>query len=304
MKDLLSNGKKSGNGVPDIMSLMGKIKMPTPEEIEERLRQRYKEDGTTPENMSLWLPHLTESKTQGDSVLKIPKTKTVTLDYDWYKWLRNDSYTPEKVKEFNEYLLSLVGDFEEGKPFFMKTGIYSDKFVFEKCAVRDRSTVGQHFLDIFYNSMIVGAASTNEVVFRELIEDEDASPTIYHGMPLHTEFRVFYDYDTKRVVGVANYWHPDIMENALRNPYDQNGYRDAKEKLLSEYETFKAKVCEEVATFMEGVGGMDGRWSVDVMKNGDSFWLIDMARMERSALLDQMEPIGEEDMSTACWDEV
>lgn len=49
---------------------------------------------------------------------------------------------------------------------------------------------------------IYGAATTNEWVVREFIKDKENNPCIYKGLPLHTEYRVFIDADTKEVLGI------------------------------------------------------------------------------------------------------
>ena len=40
---------------------------------------------------------------------------------------------------------------------------------------------------------IYGVSTTNEWVVREFIPDKEGNPCIYHGLPLHTEYRVFVD---------------------------------------------------------------------------------------------------------------
>lgn len=48
---------------------------------------------------------------------------------------------------------------------------------------------------------IYGAATTIEWVVRDFIQDKENSPYIYKGMPLHTEYRIFVDCDSKTVIG-------------------------------------------------------------------------------------------------------
>jgi len=143
---------------------------------------------------------------------------------------------------------------------------------------------------MYYTSMLVGAGNTNEVVFREFLVDEENRLTIYDGMPLHTEYRVFYDFDTHKVVGVSNYWHPDVMKGNLKGE-DDTHYEAEKENIVADYETHKSFVIKEVQKWMKGVTNLKGKWSIDVMKNANTFYLIDMARMERSALVPQMETV-------------
>lgn len=261
------------------------------EGIEKRNRENYKAACENPENMSYWLPKIEASETRSDSTLKIPQTKIIPLDYEEWIWLRSDQYTEEAKSNFNDSLVKKIGDFQQGKTKFMKSGIFSNKFEFPQTVVKHTENVGNQFLSMFYTSMVYGADKTAEVVMREMIEDQEARQVIYEGMPLHTEYRVFYDFDAKEVVGVANYWHPDVMTESLK---DENAliYDSAKELLVTEYNDHKNHVAAEVAQFMQGCEGLHGKWSVDVMKNGSDFWLIDMARMQFSALVKQMERVG------------
>lgn len=283
----MKNNKKTD----DFFASFGMREM-SEEELKKRARRNFEISKKNPENMSYWLPKIQDSTTKTNSILKLPLTKIVQLDFPTWHWLRSDNYTDEKVKEFNDSLVRSIEGFLEGEELFMKTGIFSDKFCFYKTIIdHDRQKIGSNFLDMYYNSMIVGAHNTSEVVFREFVDSKENVPMIYRVMPLHTEFRVFYDYDEKKTVGVSNYWHPEIMENGLHDEKDRVNYSMVKDKLVVEYEEHKAFVIKEVEKFMQGCSGLMGRWSVDVMKNGDDYWLIDMARMERSALLEVMEEV-------------
>jgi hypothetical protein len=260
------------------------------EEMNERLKQLYQLAGENPENMSYWLPKIQESTTKEQSQLKIPETKIIKIDFEFWKWLRSDHYTEDKIRWFNDFLVEKLGNFLEGETLFMKTGIFSDKFSFYHAVVKDRSKIGQQFLEMYYNSMLLGADLTNEAVFRQMIHDKEGRKQIYEGMPLHTEFRVFYDFDHQKVIGISNYWHPELMEKYLRN-IDLLHYVDEREQLISDFNEYKEKIIKEVNLFMKGCRRLKGKWSVDVMKNGEDFWLIDMARMEMSALVEQMESV-------------
>lgn len=271
------------------ISLMRKHDM-SEEEILKRRMESYHRTKETPENMSLWLPLIEASTTKEHSILKTPETKIIQLDFNWWHWLRSDGYSEEKIKEFNDYLNEQLDDFLINETLFMKTGIFSNKFEFDMTTINDRSLIGRKLLDMFYTSMFLGADNTGEVVFRQMIADKENRLKIYGGMPLHTEYRVFYDFDTKKVVGAANYWHPDIMTGKLKDQ-DALNYGLEEPILIEDFNQYKSMVASEVELFMKGCSGLSGKWSIDVMKNEDEFWLIDMARMERSALVNQIETI-------------
>ena len=134
---------------------------------------------------------------------------------------------------------------------------------------------------------------------REFIEDKDNSTEIYNGMKLHTEYRVFVDFDTKTVLGVHNYWDPEKIKPHLdglaakgdvKAVHDRITFEVAEEALCARYEENKDKVCSAVQEFLGNVKGLYGQWSIDVMQNGDDFWLIDMALAENSAYYAQAVP--------------
>lgn len=259
------------------------------EAVNKRQQESFTYSKENPENMSYWLPKIQASTTKGKSVLQVPVTEIIQLDFEMWKWLRSDRYTPEKIAELNDFLVGKIGKFlGKEKILFMKTGIFSNKFSFKTTVIDDKKNIGEKLLDMYYTSMMVGADNTSEVVFRQMVKDKEERLRIYEGMPLHTEYRVFYDFDTKEIVGVANYWHPEVMEGNLRGE-DLAIYLKEKHKIVDDFNTYKHKVANEVMMFMDGSSDLRGKWSVDVMKNGDEFWLIDMARMERSALTQQIE---------------
>src|SRR5690606_25319414 len=134
-----------------------------------------------------------------------------------------------------------------------------------------------------------------EVVIREYITDVDDRLEIYHTMPLRTEFRVFYDFDEKKTFGIANYWHPHLMEEkGALDAIDAQVYKIEKQKIMKEYQEDKNRGAAEVDFLLKGCDSLHGKWSMDIMKNGDSYYIIDMARMEYSELIDQMEEIKED----------
>lgn len=271
----------------DILSF---LKIDTsPEAVAARNKKRFEEANSNLENMSYWLPKIFDKFNQ-QSALQIPDTKIVKLTQEQWEWLTSDRYTPEDIAKFDEELKSEINEFLDFGDLFMKTGVFSNKFNYTDTQINKEDTIGKKFLNMFYQSMIVGAANTAEVVVRINVPNVENRTTIYEGMPLRTEFRVFYDFDKKEVVGVSNYWHPEIMESRLQEE-DLSGYLVEKETIITEYNALKGQVSEEVSLALSDVTELTGRWSVDVMKNGEEFWLIDMARMEVSALVGQMETL-------------
>ncbi|CDQ41878.1 hypothetical protein [Virgibacillus salexigens] len=267
-----------------------KIQLPTPEEAVQIRKDKYKSASECLENMSYWLPKVEASSARDVSSLQIPFTKTITLNLETYEWLLSDNYTQETIQEFNQSIIEDLGDFLIDQKLFIKTGNFSNKFQFKNTVVSDREKLGKQFLNIYYDAMCFGVPDSNEIVIREYIEDKEDRPTIYSGMPLHTEFRVFYDFDIDEPIGISNYWHPDEMLEWLSEP-DLTSYKSIKDTIVSDFNKYKKNVVLQVSILMQGVTSLKGKWSIDVMKNGEDFWIIDMARMERSALVNKMESL-------------
>ena len=111
-------------------------------------------------------------------------------------------------------------------------------------------------------------------------------------MPLRTEYRVFVDFDTNEVIGMNPYWDPDVMkkrfghENDADNPHqihDYIIYLKHEEKMMKEYNETKDMIKNKIKNMLPDID-LKGQWSIDVMKNGDNFYIIDMALAVNSAL--------------------
>ena len=137
---------------------------------------------------------------------------------------------------------------------------------------------------------IYGVSTTTEWVVREFIPDIENNLTIYHGLPLRTEYRAFVDFDTKQVLGIHSYWDPDVMEKNFAKKLDTDidakhdyiTYIANKDGLMTRYEANKDTVIEHLTSILPNIN-LHGQWSIDIMQNGKDFYIIDMAIAERSA---------------------
>lgn len=134
-----------------------------------------------------------------------------------------------------------------------------------------------------------------ELVLREYIEPRPDTPTIYNGMPLRPELRVFFDFDNRKILYAVNYWDWDYCHdricsgwNGERTP-DADVYEWNYLRLAEETERLKNKHLSTIWSALSQVTTLtmpDGRrniWSVDFMLEEDKVWLIDMAQGWRSA---------------------
>lgn len=248
-----------------------------------------------------WFASL-KAATANQGFFKIPETKIAKVPLPILQLTRLDysELTPSTLKIVDDWAMKTF-DLDINKSYFIKTGTYSSKFDFRNQKVTGEKEVqelGEYLLYIHYqaNQMaaplsspcIYGVSTTNHWVVREFIEDKENNPTIYKGLPLHTEYRVFADMDTKETLGITPYWEPEIMKKrfsenrSIHDTHDYITFQAHEEVLMKRYNDNKEKV---LTNLQEVINQMDlkDQWSIDIMQNGDDFYIIDMALADNSA---------------------
>ncbi len=267
----------------------------------------YEVLGMNRNSIGHWFPAL-KAASDNQDFFKVPATKIVKVPLPLLQLTRNDyfSLTPTTLDIVNRWAYEAF-DLDENKTYFVKTGTYSSKFDFRNAKVttpKEVRELGSYLLFIHFQALqmasplsspcIYGVSTTNEWCVREYIEDKEDNPCIYHGMPLHTEYRIFIDCDTDEVLGIAPYWKPDVMKKRFTTGTDADTadmkhdyiiYKMHEDKLMARYEANKDMIVERVKDMLPNIN-LEGQWSLDIMQNGDDFWLIDMATADTSALND------------------
>lgn len=252
-----------------------------------------------------WLPPLVEA-VQKQKFFKVPATTVIRVPMTLLQLTRCNymELTPATLAVVDKFCQK-VFRLDEEKSYFVKTGTYSSKFDFRNAHVHGAKEVrelGEYLLFIHFlalqmasplnNKQIYGVSTTNEWVVREYIEDKENNPTIYKGMPLHTEYRVFVDFDTQKVIGVSPYWHPALMAERFSHGEDADSphqihdyivFKAHEEKLMKRYDEHVDEICRRLEEMLQDIR-LEGQWSIDIMQNGDDFWLIDMGLAQNSAL--------------------
>ena len=139
---------------------------------------------------------------------------------------------------------------------------------------------------------IYGVSTTNEWVVREFIPDKENNGCIYHGLPLHTEYRVFVDFDTKEILGINPYWESNIMKKRFNQDnqdadmlHDYISFTRMENVMMTRYNEHKDLIVNKISELLYN-SNLTGQWSIDIMQNDTDFWLIDMALASQSALND------------------
>lgn len=261
----------------------------------------YEMIGTNKNSMGHWLPALVDAN-EGQGFFKIPKTTVAKVPMTLLQLTRTpyENLTNTTKAILNTWAYQTF-DLQSANDYFVKTGTYSSKYDFRNCLVtgaKEIHELGEYLLFIHYQALqmasplsspcIYGVSTTNEWVVREYIHDKEKNPVIYKGLPLHTEYRVFIDCDTKEVLGIHPYWDPKVMKQRFTENRDGHDVHDTivfhayEDTLMSRYEANKDLVLEKVAELLPDLH-LSGQWSLDIMQNDDEFWLIDMALAENSA---------------------
>lgn len=260
-------------------------------------------------SIGYWLPKIVKS-VDDEGFFKIPSTTIIKVPMNILQLTRTD------YELINKTTLGIVDKFcykafnlKDDGDYFIKTGTYSSKFDFRNCRVvtpKEVRELGEYLLFIHTQACqmaaplntdkngkplsIYGVSTTNEWCVREYISDVENNPSIYKGLPLHTEYRAFFDFDTEKVLGIFPYWDPVVMQQRFEGDADHSVHS------LHDYMVFKAHenilmqrffenkdLVEEHLKFAMRNTSLEGQWSIDIMQNGDDFWLIDMATAETSA---------------------
>ena len=244
-----------------------------------------------------WLPKVAEI-----SPFKIPDTKIVKVPLSLLQLGRVFEYselTPTTFRIINEYCKK-VFELDLNGTYFIKNGVFSSKFDFRNAKVTTPQEVAELGQYLFYihqqacqmasllnNKSIYGCGTTTEWVVREYIESS-VKETIYMGLPLNTEYRIFVDFDTKAILSDNQYWNKEVMNKRFeenRNNHDIHDvitYNMASERLEKTYNENIGKVKEMVQELLNNNIEMTGQWSVDIMQVENDFYLIDMALAENS----------------------
>lgn len=304
--------------------------------------------------MGYWLPKIA-SEVDKEGFFKIPKTTIIKVPMTLLQLTRigYEEINRTTLDIVNEYCMR-VFNLDVNSKYFIKTGTYSSKFDFRNARVEGQDEVkslGEYLLFIhsqalsmahfdisgMHRPIIYGVSTTNEWVVRDFIEDQEDNLTIYHGLPLHTEYRVFVDFDEKEILGIHPYWDKEKLtthfeqtikgaanflemlksKNASEIPnYDEEmakayqALQDAKHDLItytSNYETLNRRYednKQEVIRHLEAIiknCNLTGQWSIDIMQNGNEFYLIDMQGAGNSVYYNEVVPPSKRKKDAEDW---
>jgi len=258
-------------------------------------------------DFSFWFP-----KIEGSGI-PVPKSAVVHVprDMDETFYMENPDEDMVRIAKFvEEKVKPAIKEAGIHAPLFIKNARFSGKFDANRCCLCQdyQLHLADHIARIMFDDLCNDIGGGSEVVIRERIGyDPVHVPCIYNGLPFRPEFRVFYDFDLKKVLFTANYWDYDYCYPHLYELTDRIIFNTMREQLEDTFIGYKEFIEEAVANAMKDVEGLEGPWSVDIMmKNypsndscdldnpctvyGDGepeIYLIDMATAESSAYWDR-----------------
>ena len=268
----------------------------------------YRILGQNPNTIGNWLPAVAEAN-KDTGFFKIPDTVWLKVPITLLQLTRLEysQLNPVTLQILDRYCKRAFS-LDENGDYFIKTGTCSSKFDFRNARVTTPKEVNElgEYLCFVHNQAvqmagplnkpcgIYGMGTTNEWAVRQFIPDSEGRPAIYKGLPLRCEYRVFVDFDEKAVLGMTPYWRKDVMtrrfsqgtdKDSVHMRHDYVAYRASEKWLESRYQKNKGKIRDEVLKLVQNTC-LTGQWSIDIMQDGQDFYLIDMAVADQSALND------------------
>lgn len=287
--DMVDIVEEKSSNADDVVEYLKKLQVKfTDEFFETASKNSYNEDREYPENFSNWYKHIIDfGKFKHADII----SNQVFTWEDTNIICKDDSINKVDWISINNILKPTLDKMKPNKLYNIKNGAFSNKFDFDTC-VTTKDELAEKFWKIEYQSALLDTGGYTELVVRELIPyDWHTTPTIYNGMPMREEIRVFYNMETHKIEYMVDYWDYKYCVEHLSNATDkiifdwfhnQIGERpdnhqdilyEVKNRIKNNIDTLKFDNC------------IDGIWSIDFMyvQETDSVYLIDMARAHRSA---------------------
>lgn len=244
-----------------------------------------------PINFSYWFPKVV---LQRNEVVRMPKSIIVDVPEEVYRaFFHEREYDDNIIRVWvADNIVPVIRKVFPDKDVFIKNGCFSNKFEFDKsCHISKTDSsriISDKISNLQYLSLIHDSYGYLELVIREWIEPTDGTKTIYEGMPLRPEIRLFYDFEAKKMLYSVNYWDWDYCHEAIsRHPEDYEVYESEYPVLEDRVRRWGDKHMPAITEKLASVEGLRGIWSVDFILEEDKVWLIDMALASRSAYWDR-----------------
>jgi|GEM_PF-2255780 len=236
-------------------------------------------------DLSFWYP-----KTSNIG-FKTPETIIINLTKEEVNLIKMGKWNCLSEKDLLKRIKLIASEnikFDLNNKIFIRLGKSSNKFNFDSCLLNNISELFLKLQTIFEDMYFkLEWEEKINLVLREYINTNYKRNKIYNGMPLNSEFRIFYDFDTKQILEVFNYWEKNTMLDNLHNRSDLFTFANTIKEIEEDYEVLVSSLIKE-ANYKLPNTSLKGKWSVDFMYDGENFILIDMAHAECSYYYDKV----------------
>lgn len=244
------------------------------------------EHSINPENdLSFWYPRTANIGFKTPNTIITNFTDVETNLIKTGKW--NNLCEKDLLKRIR-IIAKQSGKLDLSNEMFIRLGNSSNKFNFDSCHINEINELYQKLMIMFDDMYFkLEWQQSIELVLREYIKTNYQRNRIYNGMPLNTEFRVFYDFDKNRILGIFNYWEKDTMLDNLHNNQDLITFANTTHEIECDFNNLSPFLKKE-AEYKLPNADLKGKWSVDFLYDGKEFILIDMAHAECSYYYDKV----------------
>ncbi|MBR1376916.1 MAG: hypothetical protein IJ565_03785 [Bacilli bacterium] len=252
-------------------------------EIDIKIEEDAIMHGESEENdLSFWYP-----KTNNIG-FKCPKTLITKFTDNEVNLIRCNNFRSLDKDDILDRIMKENSEVDLKNELFVRLGMGSNKFHFDSCHLTNIDELYPKLLSILEDMYFrLEWHDKINLVLREFIKTNYKRNTIYDGLALNTEFRVFYDFDKNEVLGIYNYWDKNTMLDNLKYPVDLINFADTTEEIEKDFNRLSPRLNDEVNSKMPNAN-LNGKWSIDFMYDGNEFVLIDMAHAECSYYYDKV----------------
>lgn len=263
----------------------------TPEYFKELALKSYNEYREYPENFSNWYSHIksfghfAHAEVISNQIFTFEETEIMQ---------KVDNIDDVNWNDINKILKPTFEKMERNKLYNIKNGCFSNKFDFNTC-IANKQNLAKQLWKINYNSCMYSTGGFTELVVRELIPYNPTKyMTIYNGMPLRTEVRIFYNMETRKIEYIVDYWDYKYCKENIYNLNDRVIFDAFHNQITinengiiyhkNEFEDISNEIKKYINT-LEFDNELKGIWSIDFMYDRETknIYLIDMARGYRSS---------------------
>lgn len=267
------------------------IKTPTEQEQQEAHANFINWLRNNPNNFSYWFPKLSVVRQHG---VLVPKSRIINVPEELLEAFFLERKGDKRlIRQWaHDNILPVIKSHFQDTEVFMKNGCFSGKFNFNACchlpANATLKEIVQHLCNIQYDSLANDTAGNLEVILREWVKPMNGTETIYGGMPLRAEMRLFYDFDSHQPLYYVNYWDWDYCHEAICcQPEDKTVYENYYPFINEEVELYAKDHWQTICDALSHVSDMKGDWSIDFILESNRVWMIDAAIGRQSAYWDE-----------------